>query len=84
MYVGRFSTFLEFQHSSHWERIVGPIKTLENIKGVYKPKINGRAGGMKCAQTPYKAKNKNFTKHRHVAYQNDPIEMLIVNLKVIF
>ncbi len=33
---------------------------------------------------PYKTKNKYSSKHRHVAYQNDHIEMLIKNLKVIF
>ena len=65
--------------------IIEPIKNLGNLKEDFKSKINGCAGGMKCAYPHYKAKNKNFTKqHRHVAYQNDRIEMLIVNLKVIF
>ena len=31
----------------------------------------------------YKTKNYNSFKHRHVAYKNDRIEMLITNLKTI-
>ncbi len=27
----------------------------------------------KCANPPYKAENQNFSKHRHVAYQNNRI-----------
>ncbi len=33
--------------------------------------------------SPYKTKNYNSTKQRHVAYQNDHIEMLITNLKIL-
>ena len=40
-------------------------------------------GGYKKCPPPYKTKNLNSFKHRHVAYQNDRIEMLITNLKIV-
>ena len=41
------------------------------------------ARGYKKCPPPYKTKKLDSFKHRHVAYQNDRIEMLITNLKTV-
>ena len=47
----------------------------------FQSKNNASKGDMKYAYTSYKAKKEDISKHRHVAYQNNCIEILRKFLK---
>ena len=70
---------LEFHISTHWQGLLGLYKL---DRGFVIQKQRAR-GGYKMYPPFYKNKNLNSFKHRHVAYQNDRIEMLITNLKTV-
>ncbi len=63
-----------------YEVLLGQYNTLWNLKGVCNLKTTG-ARGILSVPPPYKNKNWNSSKQRHVADQNDSIKMLITNLK---
>ncbi len=82
--VGRFPPFFGISHLYTLAMVIGPIKNpmkLERGFAIQKPSARG---GYEMCPPPYKTQNQNFSKHGHVAYQNDRIEMLIKNLKLVF